>query len=393
MEYILHPRSEIDARAKKLQGQMEGMEGMTGTILFQSADMCYFAGTAQDGLVYIPKDGEPVVMVRKSLERAGQESPLDVRPLKSLKTLKEDLDISSKATIGLELDILPYNNYSRLANIFSDARFVDISEKIRHVRSVKSPFEIGLVREAARIVDVGLASVEEHLREGMMEIELAAKVEATMRSIGHQGLIHFRRFNQRLPMGHLMSGADAAVPSFVSSPTGGTGVSLLEPQGPGFRRIKRNEPVLVDYAGIYNGYTADETRIFSLGKLSSKLEDAYEAAVEIEESVARELRSGRTGKDVFLLSEAEGERLGYKDYLGGPVCGKCGFVGHGVGLEIDEYPVLGPVDHPIMSQMTIAVEPKMIYPEIGVVGIEDTFLTTDSGAERLTRLSQEIRQL
>lgn len=390
MEYVLHPRSEIDARAKKLQGQMEGM---TGAILFQSADMCYFAGTAQDGLVYIPKDGEPVVMVRKSLERARQESPLDVRPLKSLKTLKEDLNISPKAIIGLELDILPYNNYSRLAHIFNDARFIDVSEKIRHVRSVKSPFEIDLIREAARIVDVGLASVEEHLHAGMMEIELAAKVEAAMRSIGHQGLIHFRRFNQRLPMGHLMSGSDAAVPSFVSSPTGGRGVSLLEPQGPGFRRIRRNEPVLVDYAGIYNGYTADETRIFSLGKLPSKLEDAYQAAVEIEEVVARELRPGRTGKDIFALSEAEGERLGYKDYLGGPPGSKCGFVGHGVGLEIDEYPVLGPVDHAIMPQMTIAVEPKIIYPGVGVVGIEDTFRTTNSGSERLTRLSQEIRQL
>jgi len=106
--------------------------------------------------------------------------------------------------------------------------------------------------------------------------------------------------------------------------------------------------------------------------------------------VAEALRPGNSGREIFEISEARGEELGYQDHLGGPVGAKCGFVGHGVGLEIDEYPVLGPVDHDILPNMTVAVEPKMIYPGIGVVGIEDTFLTTERGPERLTRLPQEI---
>ncbi|NYT01362.1 MAG: aminopeptidase P family protein, partial [Methanosarcinales archaeon] len=333
------------------------------------------------------------VMIRKSLERAGQESPLDVRPLGSLKTLKEDLDIPSSATIGLEQDVLPYSIYSRINRSLGDARFVDVSERIKHLRSVKSDFEIDLTTEAARIVDAGLASVPEHLEEGMREIDLAIVVEGTMRALGHQGLIRFRRFNHELPLGHLMSGPNAATPSFVASPTGGRGVSVLHPQGPGYRKIKRDEPVLVDFGGVYNGYTADETRIFCLGKLPRELEDAHQAALEIEEAIARALRSGATGKDIFNLSESAGEKLGYQDYLGGPPGAKCGFVGHGVGLEIDEYPVLGPVDHPIEPCMTVAVEPKMIYPGLGVVGIEDTFLTTSDGAKRLTMLPQEIWQV
>ena len=64
-------------------------------------------------------------------------------------------------------------------------------------------------------------------------------------------------------------------------------MSLFHPQGPGFRRIKRNEPVLVDFAGVYNGYIADETRIFSLGKISKELEDAHLAALQIEEAIAK----------------------------------------------------------------------------------------------------------
>jgi len=167
-------------------------------------------------------------------------------------------------------------------------------------------------------------------------------------------------------------------------------MSLFFAQGPGFARIKHGESVLVDYAGCYNGYIADETRIFSLGKLSAKLEEAHQAALQIEEAIARQLCPGKKSREIWSLSEAEGARLGYQDFLGGPPGSKAGFVGHGVGLQIDEYPVLGPVDHEIVENMIVAVEPKMIYPGEGVVGIEDTFLVGANGAERLTRLPQEI---
>lgn len=384
----MHPRSEIEARIKRLQDRMGEL---TGAILFESTDLGYFSGTAQEGLIYIPREGLPTLMIRKSQERARQESPLPVLPQKSYKSLKRDLDLPVGARIGLELDVLPYNNYARLARALGEeVIFSDISEKIKHIRSVKSDFEIRLIREAARILDVGIASVADNLKEGMREIDLAAAVEKSMRLLGHTGRVAFRRFNQQLPMGHLMAGANAALPSNVSSPTGGKGLSLFLAQGPGFARIKQGESVLVDYAGCYNGYLADETRIFCLGKLSAKLEDAHQAALQIEETIARQLRPGKKSREIWNLSEIEGERMGYQDFLGGPPGSKAGFVGHGVGLQIDEYPVLGPVDHEIVENMIVAVEPKMIYPGEGVVGIEDTFLVGVKGAERLTRLPQEI---
>ena len=388
MDYVLHPRSEIDARIKRLQDRMGDL---TGAILFESTDLGYFSGTAQEGLIYIPRDGLPTLMIKKNLERARQESPLPVQPQRSLKSLKTDLDLPVGARIGLETDVLPYNNYARLAKALGeDVQFSDISLNIKHIRSVKSYFEIQLIREAARILDAGIATVADHLREGMREIDLAVEVESTMRLLGHQGKVAFRRFNQALPMGHLMAGAGAAIPSSVSSPTGGKGMSLFFPQGPGFARIRRNEPVLVDYAGCYNGYIADETRIFSLGKLPAKLEEAHQAALRIEEVIASELSPGKKSRDIWSLSLAEDLKLGYQDFLGGPPGGKAGFVGHGVGLQIDEYPVIGPVDHEIVENMTIAVEPKMIYPGEGVVGIEDTFLVGSNGPERLTLLPREI---
>jgi len=387
MEYILTPKSEIDGRIKAFQSRMSDIDG---ALLFQSADVCYFSGTAQDGLVYVPKSGEPVVMMRRSLERAIHESPLNIRPLKNMRNLKSDLGIPAGATIGLEMDVLPCSFYFRIASALPDARFVDVSERIKHIRSVKSEFELGLVREAARMLDAGISSVPDFVQEGMKEVDLICHVESVMRSMGHQGSLRFRRFNSIVPLGHVMCGSEAAFPSYLASPTGGRGTSIMFPQGAGFNKIKRNEPILVDTVGIYNGYIADATRIFSLGKLDRELEDAYDAALEIENAIARELRPGRTGRELFELSEATGEKLGYKDYLGGPPGNKCGFVGHGVGLELDEYPVIGPLDHVIQSNMTVAIEPKIIYPDKGVLGVEDTYLTTPSGAQRLTSLPQEI---
>ena len=390
MEYILTPNSEINGRIKKLQSQMGDMDGV---LLFHSVDMCYFSGTAQDGLVYIPRDGETVVMMRRSLERAKQESPLEVRPLKNMRNLKLDLGIPAKATVGLEMDVLPCSFYFKVDTALEDAQFVDVAEKIKHIRSVKSEFELGLIKEAARILDAGFSSVPDFLKEGMTEVDLICRIESVMRCMGHQGSLRFRKFNSIVPLGHVMSGPQAALQSFLASPTGGRGTSLIFPQGAGFSRIKRNEPIFVDCVGIYNGYIADATRIFSLGKLDARLQDSYHAACQIEEAVAGELIAGRTGRELFELSEAMGEKLGYQDFLGGTNGNKCGFVGHGVGLELDEYPVLGPLDHELDCNMTIAIEPKMIYPDKGVLGIEDTFLTTAGGAVRLTNMPREIWQV
>jgi Xaa-Pro aminopeptidase len=307
-----------------------------------------------------------------------------------MRNLKSDLGIPTGATVGLEMDVLPCSFYFRIASALQEAKFVDVSERIRHIRSVKSEFELGLVREAARMLDAGISSVPDYIQEGMKEIDLICRIESVMRAMGHQGSLHFRKFNSIVPLGHVMCGSEAAFPSYLASPTGGRGTSIMFPQGAGFNKIKRNEPIFVDTVGIYNGYIADATRIFTLGRLDSELEDAYDAALEIENTIARELRPGRTGKELFELSEAMGEKLGYKDYLGGPPGNKCGFVGHGVGLELDEYPVIGPLDHVIQSNMTVAIEPKVIYPDKGVLGVEDTYLTTQNGAERLTSLPQEI---
>ena len=138
--YILTPRSEIEARIKRLQEQMGDL---TGAIILGSINLGYFSGTAQEGLIYIPRDGQPTLMIRKSLERAAEEAAISPLPQKRHRSLQKDLGISSRARIGLELDILPYSYCLRLAgSLGEDVAISDISETIKHIRSVKSDYEI-----------------------------------------------------------------------------------------------------------------------------------------------------------------------------------------------------------------------------------------------------------
>ena len=109
----------------------------------------------------------------------------------------------------VDQDVLPYSIYSRVESVLGDAKFIDVSERIRQMRSVKSEFEIGLIKEAAKMLDAGISSVPECLEEGIREVDLAIHVESVMRSMGHQGSLRFRRFNCIVPLGHFMSGPDA----------------------------------------------------------------------------------------------------------------------------------------------------------------------------------------
>lgn len=384
MEVIYHPKSEIDSRIKRFQ---ENLSDLDGAFIFQLTDMVYFSGTSQEGLLWIPVEGEPSLMIRKDLERAKEESPLDAFPLKSFKTLMDDLELDPGMQIGLEMDVLPTQNYMRLSRMPVDFR--DVSKHVMMTRSVKSQFEQNLIRESGKLIDTGIASAKEHLREGMTEVELAGKIESELRTRGHQGALNFRRFNNDLFYGHVISGPDATIPSFLASPTGGRGSSLTNPQGAGFRKIQRNEPVLVDFVGAWQGYLADEARIFCIGSLSDEFEQAHQAALELQKYVSNMLKPGANAREIYESTETKAMDLGYNN-MGGPPGQKCGFVGHGVGLEIDEFPVLAPMDMTLEAGNVIAVEPKLVFPEKGVVGIENTYIVGEDGAENINKLDWEI---
>ena len=388
------PPAEIYSRIDKLRTRMEENK-IDAALLVQRADLFYFAGTVQEAHLCIPVDEEPILMVFRSFERAIAESPLSqIVPLESPKVVPEILRKSGYVlpqTIGMELDIFPANAFFNYQKLFEDMKIVDISHLIRMVKAVKSPYEIEIMRRAAGLSDQVAECVPGLLREGMTEIELAGLVEAEARKRGHQGIVRMRLWGAEIFYGHLMAGPSGAVPSFLSSPTGGTGTSPAVAQGPGFRPIQRHEPVLVDYVFALNGYYSDHARIFSIGELPDDLTAAHMAMLDVQALVKKTAKPGVKSGDLYDLALERTCELGYDQYFMGVGKERIRFVGHGVGVELDDYPFLAAGQKlELQENMTLALEPKLLFPEKGIVGVENTHVVTQNGLEQLGQFQDEI---
>jgi len=388
------PENELQLRIIKFQERLVKSH-VNGALILQKADMFYYSGTAQQGWLYVPDHGEPLLMVFKDFQRAKEESGLKqivslVSPKEIPRTIAE-FGYSIPQNLGLELDVLTANQYILFQEIFSASNIIDTSIDIRLQRAVKSDYEIDLMRQASQMADKVAAKVPDLIKEEMTEIKFAGLVEAHARSLGHQGLIRMRMWDNDLFYGHIMAGPGAAIPSCFASPTGGKGVNPSIAQGPGFNKLKRNEPILVDYVFALNGYLSDHTRIFSFGNLPDDLLKAHDAMLEIQEMVIKTATPGTVTEDLYDMMMSEACVKGYKDYFMGACDRKIRFTGHGIGLELDEFPFIAKGQKLTLEKgMIIALEPKAVFPGKGVVGIENTLLVTDNGLEPLTTFSDKI---
>ncbi len=388
------PVAEIDHRIDNLKRRLsEG--GADGALIVQKADLFYFSGTTQDAHLYVPRDGAPILMVRKDLDRATAES--SVATIVALKSSKQIPDILQQngyrlpQTLGLEMDVLPANLYLDYQRIFGGAVIQDVSHPIRLTRMVKSAFELQTLREAGKKADELYAGIPDLIQEGIPEIELAGLVEARARKLGHQGTVRMRLWGSEMFYGHLMAGPSAAVPSFLASPTGGQGTSPAIAQSAGFSPIARGVPIIVDYPFVFSGYISDQTRIFSIGGLSDAWYKAQEAMIGIQALIRKAAMPGVRAGDLYEMAVERAGELGYSDYFMGAGPRRIRFIGHGVGTELDEYPFIAKGQTvPLEAGMCIAIEPKLIFPGKGVVGIENTHIVTAGGLVPLTSFEENI---
>jgi Xaa-Pro dipeptidase len=370
--------------------------GLDAALIVQNADLYYYAGTIQQSFLVVPAEGEPVLFVRKVVERARRESPLSVVPLESSRDLAALAAAHLKRPprrLGMELDVLPVNTFRRLAEAFPAAEVVDISRGIALQRAVKSPHEIGLIRAAASITDAVCARMPELLEEGITEAEFAGRCEAVARALGHEGFMRTRGFNREMFYGQLLSGPNGAVPGFSDTPLSGEGLSPAVAQSVTMRRIRRGEPLVFDFGSVYGGYIADVTRLFCLGPLADECREPFAVALAIETEVAATARPGVTCRTLYELAVDRAHVAGLQEGFMGAPGHNVRFVGHGVGLELDELPVLAANDLSLAEGMVFALEPKFVLPGVGAVGIEDTFVVTPSGAERLSQTEARLFEL
>ncbi|HOE18300.1 MAG TPA: Xaa-Pro peptidase family protein [Syntrophorhabdaceae bacterium] len=376
-----------------LRKRIEGMKRLMAkghidlAIIFQNVDRFYFTNSIQKGILVIPVDREPILFVEKSVERAKTETPLEIIPIRSDKEIKKMLDSSRllEGRAGLELDVLPVATFERLKRVIGFGQYGDISALIKELRAVKSPFEIEQLKKSGRMLSHVFAKAKEVVREGATELDIDATLVAEGRKLGHQGFLRMRGINQEMMTLTVQCGFTGAVTPYADVPIGGAGLTPALPQGSSLKRVEKGIPVTIDYGGGYNGYVTDETRVFVAGELKEIFRRPYEVAREIMEDIQSYAKEGVDCVDIFSRSYRIAEKAHLQDYFMGCGKGQVSFIGHGLGLEINELPVITARHGRALKEgMVFAFEPKFVLPPHGAIGIELDFIVRKNGLERLT---------
>lgn len=383
-------------RKERLQLKMK-QKHIDVCLITQNVDLYYFTGSMQTGYLAIPTEGEAIFFVRRSVVRAQQESAIQVKALGSLrefeaalqesftKLFTEAKQTSTKLIFATEFDVLPVLQLQRLEAALAEVTWVDGSMLVRETRMIKDNYEIGRIQEAARIIDIALEHAISHVREGMTEFALMSLIETTLRQQGHLGLMRMRGYNQEIITGMVGSGAAAAEPTYFDGPAGGRGLSPASPQSASRKQIQLNEPILVDIGCCIDGYVIDQTRTLVIGGLDDQLTQAYRVSESILLSTEERLRPGTMCDELYFKAMEQAAEAGLSEFFMGFGADQVKFLGHGIGLEIDELPVLAKgFKLPLEAGMVIAIEPKFTFPGRGVVGIENSYLITAQGFTKLT---------
>ena len=382
------PREELIHRHGALTRRLAPLD-IDLTVVVTNPNLYYLTGSIQEGMLTLSNHHSgPIYMVRRVLERAKYESHLsDVRAAVSPKKLEETLGLTRVRSLGLELDSVPVAWAERIRSAFGGqgVEIVDISHVLREVRSVKSAWEVDRIVEGAAQIDTAMERAKEVIREGMTELELSAELEFAMRRMGHEGLVRMHRFNSEMHVGGVLSGPSAAKPTWHQAVMGGGGLSPSLSHGASDRKIQKGEPIAIDLCGISHGYIADETRTFVIGSLSERTMEVQQATQEILSTLESELRPGIHNEGLWIVAETMAEELGVLGGFMGVGDTKMKFIGHGVGLELDELPILADrIPGMVPEGAVVALESKVVIPEIGVLGEENTYHVTKDGSRQLT---------
>lgn len=383
------PRDEIESRIRKVKTLME-KASLDGAFFHYKIDYYYLAGTMQDAVFFIPLEDDPILFVKRELSRARRESP--IKQIVSYRSLKDIFThVKPMKRVGLQLDVLPYNNVITFKEYLGNAEILDVSPLTKEIRKVKSPYEIGLMEKAAEISKKVYEKIPEFLKEGMTEIELGGMLEAYAKTLGHEGLLRVRSLNYEAYTWHILSGRTGSIVSQSDSPMGGLGLSPAFPVGASMKKIKRDEPILVDFGISYHGYHMDQTRMYAIGTMPDIFVRAYEACREIHYRVLDKAIEGALSKKLFEYATHLADKMGYGDYYLGYGHHKVRFLGHGIGIELAEFPYIAAThEYPINEGAVFAIEPKMVFPKKGSCGIENTVIIEKGSYRILTDTDERI---
>ncbi|PXV63785.1 Xaa-Pro aminopeptidase [Dysgonomonas alginatilytica] len=383
--------NDLQSRKECLQNEMQ-KSGVDACILTTGVNVFYVAGSIYNGYFYLPAEGEAFHFLKRTTEAVLENAIFIRKPEQIVEELeKRGLPLPKK--VLLEVDTLSFTECSRLISSLQVTETVNASVLLRQLRSVKSEFEISQVRECARKHVEVYKQIPHLYKKGMTDLELQFEIEHLMRKHGSLGIFRSYGANMDIYMGSLLVGENAESPSPFDFALGGKGGNPILPLGACGEAIKQGDAIMVDMAGNYGAWMTDMTRVFSVGKLSDLAYKAHEVSREIHEIIKQNTKQGTACADLYNTAMDLVKKNDLEAYFMGTKL-QAKFVGHGVGLEINEPPVLTPRSKEVFISNTVfALEPKFVIPNVGAVGVENTYLVHDDSIENLTVLEESIIDL
>lgn len=384
-------KEELSIRCSRLQKTLKAT-GIEGCILSSAVNVFYMTGQVYNGYFYLPVEGKPVHFIKRP-EGVELENTIYIRKPEQIVDELRNIGLSVPKTLFLETDVLPYGECTRLLNTFGLKEAANASVLLRKIRSVKTDFELEQVRSCARKhVDV-YKQIPSLYRRGMTDVEFQIEIEKVMRLHGSLGLFRSYGENMDIYMGSLLVGENAEAPSPFDYALGGAGTTPILPLGASGQKIGDGQTIMVDMAGNYAPWMTDVTRVFSLGKTTDLAYRAHQVSIDIHNRIMDMAKPGIGCAELYNISMEMAKEANLESYFMGTKQ-QAKFVGHGVGLEINEPPVLTPRSKEILElNIVFALEPKFVIPKVGAVGIENTYVVTQDGIEKLTVLEESIIEL
>lgn len=388
---MLLPREEASLRIDRLHKAMAGA-GIDGLLVADNADIFYLTGRVYAGFAYIPAGMAPLWFVRRPVELEG-DGVVYIRKPEDMASHIVAAGLAMPRRLGLELDILSFNQAERLRSVFPGAECVDTTPMMRAMRAVKTDFEVEQMRLSGLKHEQVYRKIPKLYRVGMTDVELQVEIERISRLEGCLGVFRISGQSMEIYMGNVLAGRNADVPAPYDFAMGGRGLDPSIPGGAAGEEIKEHNAVMVDLNGNFTGYMTDMTRVFAVGSLPQEAVDAHQCSIDICRAFEREARPGVEARTLYEMCADMARERGLERYFMGHRQ-HAGFVGHGVGIEVNEWPVIAPRSRQILERNnTIALEPKFVIPEVGAVGIENTYVIEDTGTRSLTNAPEEIVQL
>lgn len=382
------PLSELSGRMERFRTRMDTVHpDWELCVIFSRINQYYFTGTMQDGMLFIPRGGEPELFVRRSHERALDESLFPaIRPMGSFRDAAA-VRSAVPETVYLETEVVPLALLQRFRKHFPVKNVLSADTEIVKTRSVKSAYEIQRMERAGAIhrfiLEEGIPTM---LWEGMTEAEFGAGVYAMMVREGHQGIVRFGMFQTEIEVGQLGFGDSSIYPAAFDGPGGCRGIGPAAPiLGSQSRTLRKGDLVFIDNACGFEGYQTDKTMTYMFKQsLPDEAVVAHEQCVDIQNRMAAMLKPGIAPSQVYSAIY-ESLPPGFLENFMGFGSRRAHFLGHGTGLLVDELPVIAEgSSEPLLEGMVIALEPKKGIRDVGMVGIENTFVVTPGGGRSIT---------